>query len=54
MAVAGALLANGDAAAAGRLLKEADKQANKVADPEGQKNAIEKVRAMMADAERKK
>lgn len=54
MAVAGAFLANGDAAAASRLLKDADKQANKVADPEGQKNAIEKVRAMMADAERKK
>lgn len=54
MAVAAAFLANGDAATASRLLKDADKQANKVADPEGQKNAIEKVRAMMADAERKK
>lgn len=54
MAVAAAFLANGDAATASRLLKDADKQANKVADPEGQKNAIEKVRTMMADAERKK
>lgn len=54
MAVAAAFLANGDAVTASRLLKDADKQANKVADPEGQKNAIEKVRAMMADAERKK
>ena len=54
MAVAAAFLANGDAATASSLLKEADKEASKVADPEGQKNAIEKVRAMSADVERKK
>jgi hypothetical protein len=52
--VAGAFLANGDAAAAVRLLKTAEKEAAKIADPEGQKNALEKVRLMLAEADRKK
>jgi hypothetical protein len=54
LAVAGAFLANGDAAAAVRLLKTAEKEAAKIADPEGQKNALEKVRLMLAEAYRKK
>lgn len=53
MAVADAYLANGDPAAALKLLKVADKQAASVADPEGQKNAVEKVRLMIAEAERR-
>lgn len=54
LAVAAAQLAAGDAKAAGSLLKLAEKSSAQVPDPEGQKNALEKVRALQAEADRKK
>lgn len=54
LSVASAYLDTGDAKAAGTLLKLAEKAAGQVSDPEGAKNALEKVRALQADVERKK
>jgi hypothetical protein len=54
LSVAAAYLAAGDAKAAGGLLTLAEKSSSQVPDPEGQKNALDKVRALQADAERKK
>lgn len=54
LSIASAYLATGDAKAAAALLKLAEKSAGQVPDPEGQKNAMEKVRALQAEAERKK
>ena len=54
LSIASAYLATGDAKAAAGLLKLAEKSAGQVPDPEGQKNAMEKVRALQAEAERKK
>lgn len=45
LAVAAATAANGDPKAALKLLAEAEKSAGKVGDPEGQREAIEKIRA---------
>jgi tetratricopeptide (TPR) repeat protein len=53
LSIASAYLATGDAKAAATLLKLAEKSAGQVPDPEGQKNATEKVRALQAEAERK-
>lgn len=54
LSIASAYLATGDAKAAAGLLKLAEKSAGQVPDPEGQKNAMEKVRALQSEAERKK
>lgn len=54
LSVASAYLATGDAKAAAALLKLAEKSSGQVPDPEGQKSALEKVRALQADVERKK
>jgi len=54
LAVAVASSAVGDNKQALSLLKEADKAADKVADPETQKTVVEKVRSMMAEIEKKK
>lgn len=54
LSVASAYLAAGDAKAAGVLLQLAEKSSAQVPDPEGQKNALEKVRALQSEAERKK
>ena len=54
LSIASAYLATGDAKAAAALLKLAEKSAGQVPDPEGQKNAMEKVRALQSEAERKK
>jgi hypothetical protein len=54
LSVASAYLATGDAKAAAGLLKLAEKSSGQVPDPEGQKNALEKVRVLQADVERKK
>lgn len=54
MAVAGANIAAGEKKAAVSLLVEAEKSAGKVGDPEAQKNAQEKVRALRAEADRKR
>lgn len=54
LSIASAYLATGDAQAAAGLLKLAEKSAGQVPDPEGQKNAMEKVRALQSEAERKK
>lgn len=45
LAVATASAANGDPKAALKLLAEAEKSAGKIGDPEGQREAIEKIRA---------
>lgn len=54
LSIASAYLATGDAKAAAALLKLAEKSAGQVPDPEGQKNAMEKVRVLQSEAERKK
>ena len=54
LSVASACLATGDAKTAATLLKLAEKSSGQVPDPEGQKNALEKVRVLQADVERKK
>jgi len=54
LSIASAYLATGDAKAAAALLKLGEKSAGQVPDPEGQRNAMEKVRALQAEAERKK
>ena len=54
LAVASAYVNSADAKSAAALLKLAERSAGQVPDPEGQKNAIEKVRAMQAEVERKK
>ena len=54
LSVASAYMAVGEAKAAAPLLKLAEKSSTQVPDPEGQKNALEKVRALQAEAERKK
>ena len=54
LSVASAYLATGDAKAATELLKLAEKSSGQVPDPEGQKNSLEKVRALQSEAERKK
>lgn len=54
LSIASAYLATGDAKAAAALLRLAEKSAGQVPDPEGQKNAMEKVRALQSEAERKK
>jgi tetratricopeptide (TPR) repeat protein len=54
LSVASAYLAAGDAKAATALLRLAEKSSSQVPDPEGQKNALEKVRALQAEAERRK
>ena len=48
VAVAKAMVANGDTKAALQLLADAEKSASKVADPEQQKDAIKKVRMLQA------
>jgi hypothetical protein len=54
MAVATGYLGAGDAKAAGSLLKLAEKSAGQVSDPEGAKNAMEKVRGLQSDVDRRK
>ena len=53
LAVAMATSANGDNKKALALLKEADKAADKVPEPASQKKIVDKVRATMADVEKK-
>ena len=53
LAVALATQANGDTKQAIALLKEADKAADKVPEPASQKTIVDKVRATMADFEKK-
>ncbi|MFM7076428.1 MAG: hypothetical protein ACKO3G_10225, partial [Planctomycetaceae bacterium] len=52
LAVADATAAAGDTARALELLREADKAANKVADPAAQKTVMDKVRTTMAALEK--
>ena len=53
LAVALATQSNGDTKQAMALLKEADKAADKVPEPASQKTIVDKVRATMADFEKK-
>jgi ATP/maltotriose-dependent transcriptional regulator MalT len=53
LAVALATSGNGDNKQALALLKEADKAADKVPEPASQKKIVDKVRATMADVEKK-
>ncbi len=53
LAVTAASIAAGDAKSATALVKLAEKEAGLIGDPEAQKNAIEKVRAMQGDLARR-
>lgn len=52
--VASAYLSNGDPKTAGGLLKTAEKSAGEIGDPEAAKNALEKVRGLQRDVDRRK